>query len=293
MQKRGQLNLGNQVIIEIILLVLIVGVFFYFHTTVQKNTLYEQSYAARDIALLLETSQSVPGDVTLFYSQPSFDVGAYSYDLSDNLLRVYQTSSVTAITYPFFLDARLYQTLGVFEHPGAFYINKEKGTFTVEEHGSVTLEEKKELRCPSVASTKTTQLSFVVLSDETVFSKVQNDLLNNPKLGFAKTHKEEVAITSQTNLVLILSTQEGSDVAAYISQTADEQSEKLGCLFENNILSQFADASLTGPLASSEENLNKNTAGLAVHLVIGTDLLTESSALTSAITNGLEEYYND
>src|SRR3989338_2004240 len=263
MQKRGQLNLGNQVIIEIILLLLIVGVFFYFHTTVQKNTLYEQSYAARDIALLVETSQSVPGDITLFYSQPSFDVGAYSYDLSDNLLRVYETSSVTAITYPFFLDARLYKTLGVFEHPGAFYINKEQGTFTVEEHGSITIEEKKELRCPSVASTKTTQLSFVILTDETVFSKVQTDFLNNPKIGFAKTNKEEAAITSQTNLVLILSTQEGSDVHAYIPQTADEQSEKLACLLENNILSQFSDASLSAPLASQEENLNKNTAGLA------------------------------
>ncbi len=293
MQKRGQLNLGNQVIIEIILLVLIVGVFFYFHTTVQKNTLYEQSYAARDIALLLETAQSAPGDITLFYSQPSFDVGAYSYDFIENLLRVYETSSVTAITYPFFLDLRLYQTLAVFEHPGAFYINKEKGTFTVEEHGSITIEEKKELRCPTVPSTKITMLSFVVLTDESAFSKIQSDLLNNPKIGFAKTNKEEAAITAQTNLVLLLSTQEGSEVSAYIPQTADEQSEKLGCLLENNILAQFPDASLTAALASQEENLNKNTAGLAVHLVIGTDLVSESSKLQTALTQGLEEYYND
>lgn len=280
-------------IIEVILLVLIVGVFFYFHTTVQKNTLYEQSYAARDIALLLETSQSVPGDVTLFYSHPSFDVGKYSYDLSDHLLRVYEISSATAITYPFFLDSRLYQTLAVFEHPAAFYINKEQGTFTVEEHGSIEIQQKKELRCPSVASTKTAQLSFVLLSEESVFSKIQSDLLNNPKIGFAKTNKEEAALTSQTSLVLLLSTQEGSDVTAYIPQTADEQSEKLGCLIENNILAQFSDATLSRPLASQEEYLNENTNGLAVHLVIGNDLLTDSTKISTAIKEGLEEYYND
>lgn len=293
MQKRGQLNLGNQVIIEIILLVLIIGVFFYFHTTVQKNTLYEQSYAARDIALLLETAQSAPGDISLFYSQPSFDVGKYSYDLSDHLLQIYETSSITAITYPFFLDSRLYQTLSVFEKPAAFYINKEQRTLTVEEHGSVDIQQKKELHCPFVASTKTAQLSFVILSDESVFSKVQSDLLNNPKLGFAKTNKEEAALTSQTSLVLLLSAQEGSDVTAYISQTADEQSEKLGCLIENNILAQFSDATLSEPLASQEENLNKNTNGLAVHLVIGNDLLTDSTKLSTALKKGLEEYYND
>lgn len=293
MQKRGQLHLGNQVIIEVILLVLIIGVFFYFHTTVQKNTLYEQSYAARDLALLLETAQSVPGDISLFYSQPSFDVGKYSYDLSDHLLRVYETSPVTAITYPFFLDLRLYQTLGVFEHPGAFYMNKEQGTLTVEEHGGLTLEEKKELRCSSAASTKTSLLSFVVLTDETVFSKVQGDLLNNPKISFAKRNKEEGAITEQTNLVLVLSTQEGSDVTAYIPQTADEQSEKLGCLIENNILAQFSGATLSEPLASQEEHLNENTNGLAVHLVIGNDLITDSTKVSTAIKEGLEEYYHD
>ncbi|MEK6921888.1 MAG: hypothetical protein AABX82_08415, partial [Nanoarchaeota archaeon] len=76
MKKRGQLS--HQVIIEIVLLVLITATFFYFHKTVQENTLFEKSYAVRDIALLMETTQSAPGEIELYYTQPTFDIGKYT-----------------------------------------------------------------------------------------------------------------------------------------------------------------------------------------------------------------------
>ncbi|MBI5072531.1 hypothetical protein HZA99_01805 [Candidatus Woesearchaeota archaeon] len=288
MQKRGQLS--NQVIIEIVLLVFIAAGFFYFHMTVQENTLFEKSYASRDIALLLETSQSVPGDIQVYYSQPTFDVGKYSYSFTDNLLQIYEPGNpVSAIYYPFYVDHSLQNFLSTFEQPPAFLISKQKGNLEVLEHGAIIEEKQQAIPCLNVASTKKEKLSMVVLAD-TALAKIQTDLLNNPKIDFAKKNKEESAISDRTNLVLMLSSGSGSGVSFSIPATDDGQSEKLACLIANSLIEKFPDTSISSPLKSNDALLSKNKNGLAVGIVIGTDV-AGSNSVSSALTTGLEGYY--
>ncbi len=288
MQKRGQLS--NEVIIEIVLLVFIAAAFFYFHMTVQENTLFEKSYASRDMALLLETSQSVPGDTQVYYSQPTFDVGKYSYSFTNNLLQIYEPGNpLSAIYYPFYLDQSLQNFISTFEQPAAFLISKQKGNLEVLEHGTVTQEKQKTLTCPAVVSTKIEKLSMIVLAD-TALAKIQTDLLNNPKIDFAKKNKEEEAITDKTNLVLVLSSGSGSEISFTIPATDDGQNEKLACLVANSFIAQFPDASVSYPVKSSDALLSKNPDGLAVGIVVGQDV-SDTAALSSALTTGLEGYY--
>ena len=289
MKKRGQLS--HQVIIEIVLLVLITAAFFSYHKAVQENTIFEKSYAVRDIALLMETAESVPGEIELYYTQPTFDIGKYSYGFTDNLLRIYENNAAAGATYyPFFLDIKLENFLGTLEKPAAFVITKENNMLEVKEFGSILQQQEKELTCPNVASTKKTYLSLVVLADDTSFANVQNDLLNNPKLGFAKTARDASAITTKTSVVLILSLEEGNRIRSFIPD--DQQSEKLACLMTNNILEE-TDADPVAPTLSADQQLTTNTAGLAVQLFVGDELLEDTSALSSAIQDALEEYAHD
>lgn len=288
LKKKGQLT--NEVIIEIVLLVFIASAFFYFHITVKNNTLFEKSYASRDMALLLETSQSVPGDIEVYYSQPTFDVGKYSYSFTDNLLQIYEPGNpVSAIYYPFYLDQSLQNFLSTFEQPAAFLISKQKGNIEVVEHGAIVQEKQIALSCPSIISTKTEKLSMVVIAD-TAFAKIQTDLLNNPKIDFAKKNKEESAISDQTNLVLVFSSGTGSEISFTIPATDDGQSEKLACLIANSLFEKFPDAIISNPTKSSDALLNKNTNGLAVGIIIGEDIAS-SNSFSNTLMTGLEGYY--
>lgn len=299
MMKRGELN--NTVLIEIILLVFITAAFFYFHMTVRDNTLFEKSYTSRDIALLLETSQSVPGDIVVYYSQPTFDVGKYSYIFTDNLVQVFEGNVSLAPTYyPFYLDLALYNALSVFQQPPAFVISKEKGTFDVVAHGTITSKTTKAFSCPSVASTKTEQLSLIVLADSDLsFAKIQSTLLNNPKVDFAKKTKTEDTITEKTNLVLVLfplsseteGTTTGTKILLNIPATDNQQSEKLACLIANAFLETFPDTDITYPIKSNNELLNKNQNGLAVEIILGTAVASQTNSVSTALTAGIEEYY--
>ena len=289
MKKRGQLS--HQVIIEIVILVLITAAFFYFHKTVQENTLFEKSYAVRDIALLMETVESAPGEIEMYYTQPTFDIGKYTYSFTDNLLRMYESDAALAATYyPFFLDTAVENYLGTLEKPAAFVVTKEKNMLEVKEFGSILQQQDKKITCPTAASTKKTYVSLVVLSDDISFAKIQNDLLNNPKLGFAKPAKDPSAITEKTSVVLVLTKEEGNRIRSFIPD--DEQSEKLACLMTNNIVEETT-ADPVAPTISVDTQLTTNTNGLAVQLIVGDDLLEDTVEVSSAIQNALEEYAHD
>lgn len=301
--KKGDLNL--RALLEIVLLVAVVALFFYYHRNVQEDTLLTKSYVVRDVALLLETVQSVPGDVELYYSQPLFDIGAYHYKVNNNFFQIYEKeASVYGIYYPFFLDTNLLQTFNSysFEEPAAFVLSKRNKELEVKEHGTIAWtqeeeeekeKEEKELSCPAVSSTKTQKLSLVVVvedAEESALAEVQTYLLENPKIDFAKKESGEQELVSATDLVLVLAKKPESGTAVSVTIPADEQSEKLGCLLANSILSSFSDATLS--LEKSDDRvLTTNTEGLAVRLEIGEELLEDSSLLNNAIKEGLEEYY--
>lgn len=300
MQKRGQVS--YIMIIEIVLLAFITAAFFYYHKDVQEDKLFEKAYAVRDMALLLETSQAVPGDIEIYYSQPHFDIGEYNYLLKDNLLRIYEGKNyLYSVNYPFFLDNQLNQIIKDerYERPAAFIISKEKGNLQIKEHNviSETLGHDKKLSCPSVSSTKKyNKNSIVVVAEDSRLAKIETYFINNPKIEFSKRNKDINAITEKTDFVLLLDTQAGETITVLIPIYDNQQSEKIGCLIANSLLENLPQAELLTIIKTSDEPLNINKEGLAVRIIIGENLFTDSSALSiisSAIKDGMEEYYNE
>ncbi len=287
--KRGQL-ISYHALIELVLLILIASAFFYFHKTVQENTVFEKSYVARDIALLIETSQNIPGDATIYYSQPEFDIGKYNYDFSDNLFKVYEENILSSIYYPFYLDKKLTTDLPALEKPAAFVITKLHSVFDIKEYGSIK-KENPALTCPDYSSTKKQQLSMAVTADSKT-AQLQSYLLNNPTIQFTKKYKEP---TEKTNIAIVFSSESGKTIQAYYPITDDGQSEKMACILANavfnEITAKISDAIVEYPKRTSDDTLLINKEGIAVQLVIGEELLTETATINSALKKGLEEYY--
>jgi hypothetical protein len=288
MHKRGQL-ISYHALIELVLLIFIASAFFYFHKTVQENTVFEKSYVARDIALLLETVQAVPGEIIVYYNQPEFDVGKYNYDFSNNLFTVSEENIATSIYYSYFLDKTLTAPLPTFQHPAAFVISKTHSILEILEYASLK-QENPALTCPNYASTKKQQLSIAVVADSST-AQLQNYLINNPTILFAKKYKEPV---EETDLVIVFSAESGKTIEAYYP-TGDEQSEKIACLLANSIfneiIAKIPDAIIEYPERSSDDMLHINSNGIAVQIVIGEELLAESTSIKNALKSGLEEYY--
>ncbi|PIN79546.1 hypothetical protein COV16_03640 [Candidatus Woesearchaeota archaeon CG10_big_fil_rev_8_21_14_0_10_34_8] len=280
-------------IIQIVLLIMIATGFYYFLTDVKENTLFEKSYASRDIALLLETAESVPGDIEVYYTEPKFDVGAYNYKFSENILRIYEGENyLYSIYYPFFLDTQLYETFESydFKEPAAFVISKVKGNLEVKEHGSIGWEADKNIDCPAVDSTKIIKNNLAIIIEDNSLEGIKDYFVNNPKIVFVKKDEGENAIAEDTNFVLILDKQLNNKLDIEIPD--DQQSEKLGCLIGNSILAKFPDADITIK-KSTDKKLTTNKEGLAVGLIIGEELLQDVSGLNNAIKEGMEAYYNE
>lgn len=294
--KKGQeaTNLSLGTIIQIVLLITVVVAFFSYVNRVKDNSVFEQSYASRDIALLLEATQGVPGDVVLYYSQPTFDVGKYSYSFTDNLLRIYEENPTTALYYPFFVDQFLENQLTTFEHPAAFVISKEKNTLHVQRFGDITIEKTNDIPCPAVASTNFEKLSLVVLASEELLEPIQKYFIENAKVDFPSQKKStaESSITEETSLVLVLVLEEGSTVHAFVP-LQDIQSEKLGCFMTNSLGREFPSAILDDVTISDATILNTNVGELAVEMHIGKELLDDPALVSAALQNALEEYYDE
>ncbi len=61
----------------------------------------------------------------------------------------------------------------------------------------------------------------------------------------------------------------------------------------NNILEEVGAGEPVAAMPSSDPLLTTNSAGLAVQLIIGEELLEESDAISRALQNALEEYAHD
>lgn len=114
-KKAIQLSLWT--LVEILILILIVLPLFVFITDVSKNRFFERSALSKDYALLINTVQSVPGDVFYSYSHSGIDMREYDFLFSDNEISVANTkdpshtdiiaAGLSENTYPYYNDNSL------------------------------------------------------------------------------------------------------------------------------------------------------------------------------------------
>jgi hypothetical protein len=285
---------GFIVIIEVILIITLTIAFGAFYLDVKENTLFAKSHVARDISLLMETAQSVPGDVEVYYSEQGFDVGQFNYRFDMNLVQIYDEDPLYSIMYPYYLDTRWEDSFEDYEFsvPQGFVISNVKDSFIIREYGTMDMDAPDQITCPGIVSTKLGRGSFVVVVVEdtnTVLDGIADYFIDYERLTYDKKQKSISYVEETSNLVLVLDVGKGDDVSIHVG---DEQSEKIGCLIGNSIASVFSDVDLEEVQLSTDNVLTTNIeTGLAVRLIIGEEILTDASSLGSLIVDGVEQYY--
>ncbi len=305
-KKRGQFKLSLWTIIELMLFVIVALLFISMIRDVQDNTLFEKTYVSRDMALMANTVQSVPGDVTVYYSQPNFDIGNFSYDFTDNLVILYNPEERTGseVKYPFFINSNLLSSLEDLETPSHLVFVKTSELFQIrEDYNEDSVEQ---LVCGNIQATLAGQDTLVVYSTTNNKNEIAiTDYLSSDKLSFIKRSSQTTDIETNTNLVIGIeiatdNTSTTNTIKAYYPYGSNsEQSKKMACSILSELNSKFTSLNIEinqRPIQSSNAVINKNTNGMAVLLELGndaieSDLFDDPNTLASTIQIGINNYY--
>lgn len=103
--KRGSVKLSGWTIVEILFIVMIAMFIFSFVNSVKDSHIFRMSYLTKDMALLTDAVQSVPGDISYSYSQQNFNFSEYRYLISNVDVKIFQKDDeYTYQSYPYFDD---------------------------------------------------------------------------------------------------------------------------------------------------------------------------------------------
>lgn len=104
-QKKASVKLSGWVIVEILFIIMIAMFVFSFVNTVKESHIFRMSYLTKDMALLTDTVQAVPGDISYSYGQQNFNFSDYKYVFSNTDVKIYQNDdNYTYQSYPFYDD---------------------------------------------------------------------------------------------------------------------------------------------------------------------------------------------
>jgi N-acetylmuramoyl-L-alanine amidase len=147
--KRG-ISIGKILLIELILgLVVFAGISVFLYS-LQDNTLFEKKVITRDLSLLSNTIQSVPGNVAYQYipvekEESIFDYlnilkeeKAYNYEFIKNKITISE-NFYSKISYPFFYNNYLEQGIYVIQNATMFTITNFNNAFTIHSKGMLGL----------------------------------------------------------------------------------------------------------------------------------------------------------
>lgn len=302
MQKRGQgVTTIGWVLIELVLLAFLFVALFNYVGDVQDYEFFEKSYITKDLALLANTIQSIPGDVTFYYQQDKFPLWEYDFSFDNNEMAISEPGDLLyRVSYPYYLSTAYHTTLTPLLTPLQFVFVKEDSWFEVREHADISFFEK--LECGDDVSTILDKDTIVIDSSMNEFSMtVENYLLgkvNYVKESSTNQGEDLSVIDEDTNLVISIKQNseitEKMEVEAFIpglDETKD-QNAKLACLVLNQLLEYFPDIQINVPAYSNEDVLYGNPEGLALQLVF-TNPKENAIDVASVINQGLDNYYQD
>ncbi len=237
MHKKGAiLELVGSFIFELVLLFLIIVAFFSYASDVKNSTRFERLFHARDIALLITTIESSPGNIDYSYETMG-DRAAALFSGKVEMLDTNEVPGKSTIYYPFAVDREKY----IIFKTNPLIAKKGKGTvqFSLQKNTEVTSQ---------------TSIPFVLeeCSHVSTFNDKKNIILETPQSSlslFSKTIELQNKLPEYSfNLIPLdqVSTQIGSskgtldfafekstDDTIHVFAKANTKSQKLSCNLAN------------------------------------------------------------
>ncbi len=297
-KKGGGFELSFWVVIQLVLVLFIGASFFYFVYDVKNDTLFEKKYVSRDMALMANVVQSVPGDAIVFYSQPKFNISEFSYSFGYNLFEIGAETAAASALYPFYrnLGLRMSDVYNL-ENPRYLVFGKKGDYFEIKE--MYDDEQFKYDVC--------VQPSTVLRDKDTLFVDVNfegeygDNLLRDFRNIADFSRKDLESADVSTDLVIVFDIVENSNenkVEVYYSSVSNPvQSKKMGCLILNYLSYRHLSELNREAKRSDDARITKNPSGMAVLVKIyskggiSSGVFEKTAVLAGNVYSGVEDYY--
>jgi len=122
-----------QVMIQLIIVMFVFAILMSYVKSVEKDTLFEKDYLAKDMALIIDANYAAPGEIDYSYKNTRVDIKKFNFEFKDQKLRV--TESVKS------QDAGMIESYGdvkskeVYTHlnsPETINFHKKDGSLQIE-----------------------------------------------------------------------------------------------------------------------------------------------------------------
>ncbi len=282
------------VLIEGLLISIAIVATFQYINGVKNDTLFEQKYFARDLALMADTVSTVPGDVTYTYSDSKADLSAYEYHFTKNLVEIKESGKDLSVTYPFYYDNSLSPNFQSILKPDQIVFSKKGASLDI----SKTSGKKPAAElCPAIDTKGTLNIISVDSSDGAwdMADRLYKRFLAMPNAGFqlSLTRQQDPTaledrldkISGTTDAVVSFDVSDQDVIHVYASKNSFQDSDKLACLIINNLKDEFQSVPAYR-LESEEKIINKH--GVGVKVVVKNDKAPDR--VTAAVLDALREY---
>lgn len=285
------------IIIEAVAITIAIIIIFNYINTVQDDTLFMKEFLARDLALMIDTVSTVPGEVTYTYKDSKANLSKFTYSFSKGIvdspnkvdIRVSKEQAATMpedTTYPFYYDAKLSADFRTIADSKQIAFTKKAGIIDVGKE----ISRASAGACASIDTRGQIALLTLDPADQTAW-QVADYIRKKGTLPVALTRNEQLEteaqrldrISESTAAVISISFTDSGSIKAFYSANNQQRSEKLACIIIKNL-----DSTTGTIIPSSDRMISKNTQGIGVKVEIGRTMAVDKAA--NALFAAVREY---
>jgi len=296
---------------------LIVGMlaylFYEYLDNLEDNTITEQTFLTKDMALLLSTLHAAPGDVQLEYAFQGIDSVKYQYTFGKDNVTLSKEGSHFRMMYPFAADTLRPVRTSDIDNPSTIHFGVSGLIFVSDSYLPNSA-----LLCPGLDTTEANWKSKLIVLDpghglelgkptgltgnniedfivrlvtlNLMHSKYNLNTEQTREIAFVPI-KERLAHIKPGSITLSLHLSNGGISVIYsLSGKKRIESKKLACLIGKQLQLAFPNVDIR--LATGKQEILTDEIGVVIELGgVSENHLLQTPQLSDAIYKGLEEYH--
>lgn len=229
--KKG-IKLQLWVLVDIVFITILILAVFPFLNDVQDSTYFEKRFFSKDIAILMNTIQGMPGDVSYTYQHEALDMSDYMFKFKENSVAVTEQQDIEGrnyLNYPFYDNKFLMNDYaGKLQKPSSISFSKSMDVMRVSAKSSGFSVR----NCPKIEGSKISEEGrfFIVHEDSKGAAETLNTLLD----GSGIYEKSAVRSGLDVPVLFIINAKKTDENMAelyYLNQ--NKKSFALGCNIRN------------------------------------------------------------
>jgi hypothetical protein len=287
-------------LIEAVLISIVIIFFFQYIQSVKDDTMFEKLFLSRDLALMTDTINSVPGDVKYTY-QETDKLEKFYYQFTtnneitnkiENKVSVYVKDEYKPMGYHYYINKDLNSHYEKLENPKKIVFGKTQLSTNI---NSKLVNVVPTDSCSRIETKNEINTMKIDYSDDInaynfanyFSSSIRNVIVTQTRTKDPTVEDDRIR-TINEELPLVLSFRIGSNtdltsnpIKIYYSQNNKDKSEKLACLIYNNLDEKLSTIEIKRPIPSSNKLINTNKKGIGIMVEIGNDKITNNELFNS------------